>query len=479
MNPFAVYRWRDIFLLLGIAVIYLLVAQTTHHYFASIGMALPIVRPQTGFALGVLLLAGKKYWPAVFIGSFVSKLMLGFTLFNSLLATLGLLAGIVSGTWVLLNDKKFDLSIASLNDFFRLIFFAGLTSACVSSLTGAFALLDSPAVNQQIFGNPTLIWWMADTLGIILISPLLLTWSQLPRHWFQKRYLFEILLFFTSSFLAGQIIFLNWYHDLFGLIARGYWMFLFVVWGAARLGFQSVTLVIFITSIQALIGAAAGKGFFATDIEQTQLSNFWFYMLALSIVGMGLAATVNAFKKVEAEIRIQAHHDTLTGLANRLLLTDRLVQEIATAKRNNQHLAIIFHDLDKFKPVNDNYGHQMGDLLLKEVAKRLKDCIREMDTVARIGGDEFVILLPMIEDSQDVIAVAERIHTSLLLPFEIQGETINISTSIGIALYPEHGLDDTTLLVNADNAMYFAKNSGRNNIQIYSPTIMANFDRRN
>lgn len=102
-----------------------------------------------------------------------------------------------------------------------------------------------------------------------------------------------------------------------------------------------------------------------------------------------------------------------------------------------------------------------------------------MDTVTRIGGDEFVILLPMIEDSQDVIAVAERIHASLLVPFEIAGEIINISTSIGIAIYPEHGLDDTTLLVNADNAMYFAKNSGRNNIQVYSPTIMAKFDRRN
>ncbi len=479
MNLFAAYRLRDIFLLLGTAVIYLIIAQATHHYFSAIGIAQPVVRPQTGFALGVLLVAGKKYWPAVFMGSFISKLMLGFSLFSSLLVTFGLLAGIVSGTWVLTSDKKFDLSITSLNDFFRLIFFAGLTSACVNSLTGAFALLDDPAVNHQIFGNVTLTWWMADTLGIILITPLLLTWSQFPLHWFQKRYFFEMLLFFILSFLAGQIIFLNWYHDLFGLIARGYWMFLFVVWGAARLGFQSVTLVICMTTIQALIGAAAGKGFFATDIEQTQLSNFWFYMLALSVVGMGLASTVNAFKKVEADIRVQAHHDALTGLANRLLLIDRLEQEIAIAKRNNQHLAIIFHDLDKFKPVNDSYGHQMGDLLLKEVAKRLKDCVREVDTVTRIGGDEFVILLPMIEDSQDVIAVAERIHASLLLPFEIKGEIINISTSIGIAMYPEHGQDDTTLLVNADNAMYFAKNSGRNNIQMYSPTTMAKIDRRN
>jgi diguanylate cyclase (GGDEF)-like protein len=165
-----------------------------------------------------------------------------------------------------------------------------------------------------------------------------------------------------------------------------------------------------------------------------------------------------------------ATHDVLTGLPNRKLFGDRLQQALAAARRNSAHLAVAYIDLDEFKPVNDKYGHAVGDQLLKETAMRIKDCMREADTVARIGGDEFLVLLPLIESEQDARAVAEKIRFTLNKPFDITGASLSISSSIGIAIYPEHGGDENALLMNADAAMYFAKESGRNGVSVFQAT---------
>lgn len=172
-------------------------------------------------------------------------------------------------------------------------------------------------------------------------------------------------------------------------------------------------------------------------------------------------------KHAEERIRHLAHHDALTNLPNRRMFIDRLHQAIATAKRNHTNLAVMFLDLDKFKPVNDDFGHDVGDLLLKEAAKRLQNCVRESDTVARTGGDEFIVLLPVIEAEQDAVNVAEKILHTIIQPFKLAGHSIHISSSIGISLYPEHGIDEETLTKNADAAMYQAKNSGRDNVKLY------------
>lgn len=168
-------------------------------------------------------------------------------------------------------------------------------------------------------------------------------------------------------------------------------------------------------------------------------------------------------KAAEERMRHLAHYDVLTGLPNRTLFSDRLQQSIAKARRDKTRLALMFIDLDMFKPVNDLYGHHVGDLLLKEVAGRLRGCLRrESDTVVRMGGDEFVVILPEIESAQDAITVAEMILLALNQAFEIAGHTLHISSSIGIACYPEHGRDEKHLLKQADDAMYRAKEGGRN-----------------
>ena len=172
-------------------------------------------------------------------------------------------------------------------------------------------------------------------------------------------------------------------------------------------------------------------------------------------------------KEMEEQVQHLAYHDPLTELPNRMLFTDRLQQALSTAKRDHAQLALMFIDLDKFKPVNDTHGHHVGDLLLKEVARRIQGCLRESDTVARIGGDEFVVLLPVVQAEQDALEVAEKIRFSLNQPFELAGHSLHISSSTGVAIYPEHGDEEKQLLKNADDAMYYAKSMGRDNVKIY------------
>lgn len=174
-------------------------------------------------------------------------------------------------------------------------------------------------------------------------------------------------------------------------------------------------------------------------------------------------------KAAEGRMRHLAMHDALTDLPNRLLLTERLGQAIVRARRDRTRMGLMYFDLDKFKPINDRYGHEVGDLLLKEVARRSVECVRAADTVARIGGDEFVVLLTTVGEAQDALRVAEKICAALRRPFEIAGHSLDISTSIGLAVYPEHGGDAQALIRNADAAMYFAKQTGRDQVVLYQP----------
>jgi len=188
---------------------------------------------------------------------------------------------------------------------------------------------------------------------------------------------------------------------------------------------------------------------------------------------IGVFADISERKAAEERMQYLAHHDMLTGLPNRTLFSDRLQQGLVQAKRDKVHLALMFLDLDKFKPINDTYGHAVGDLLLQEVALRLQKCVRESDTVSRIGGDEFVVLLRSIEVEQDAKLVAEKMLNLLQQSFELKGHSLNISVSIGIAVYPEHGGDERALTRNADIAMYYAKASGRNNAKLFQPDMSA------
>ncbi len=198
---------------------------------------------------------------------------------------------------------------------------------------------------------------------------------------------------------------------------------------------------------------------------------------------LGVIQDVTQLKQAEEEIRLLAFYDSLTGLANRSLFMDRLNQAITSADRTQQKFALLFLDLDQFKLINDSLGHHIGDLLLKQVATRLKSNIRGSDTaamfglssqgsvIARLGGDEFVVLLCNIKEAEIAAKVAMRVIREISGTYRLDGHDVSMTTSIGISVYPEDGRETSVLLKNADTAMYHAKNKGRNGFQFFTESL--------
>lgn len=184
-----------------------------------------------------------------------------------------------------------------------------------------------------------------------------------------------------------------------------------------------------------------------------------------------VAVKINVTDRILAQERLihMASHDVLTDLPNRGLFAERVQQALELAKRHATKLALLFIDLDQFKPVNDTWGHRLGDLLLRAVAERMKPRVRAADTIGRIGGDEFVVLLTDLEEPDAALQVAEELRQALAQPFVIEGHELSISASIGIALYPDHGADAEELSRHADLAMYRAKQDGRDRLNLFTP----------
>jgi diguanylate cyclase (GGDEF)-like protein/PAS domain S-box-containing protein len=193
---------------------------------------------------------------------------------------------------------------------------------------------------------------------------------------------------------------------------------------------------------------------------------------------VGVFSDISAIKRSQAELEHLAHFDPLTELPNRSLFHDRLSHALERAGRYNQHVAVMVLDLDGFKTVNDSLGHPIGDQLLQQVAHRLKDCVRVEDTVARLGGDEFSVVLANLKSGDNIVDIARKILDSIERPFSINGHAAMVSTSIGIAVFPEDGTTPDLLIRNADAAMYQSKAAGRNTYHYYQPEMTQAAQRR-
>jgi diguanylate cyclase (GGDEF)-like protein/PAS domain S-box-containing protein len=187
----------------------------------------------------------------------------------------------------------------------------------------------------------------------------------------------------------------------------------------------------------------------------------------------GTVEDITERKVAKEQVQFLAYYDALTRLPNRTLLQDRLAKALASARRRKDKVALLFLDVDRFKIINDSLGHSVGDLLLQEVAERLKTWSREQDTVARVGGDEFLMVLTGLKDVADAAVAARRIMKTITGEYFIQGRSFNVSCSIGLSIFPEHGVDCETLIKNADAAMYCAKDNGRDNFKFFTGDMNA------
>jgi len=596
----------DLLKQLGVAALYaslLYIGESSFESNAIVGH----FEPASGFALAALLIGGNRYAWSVLISAFLIHATTDDSLWEAVTIASGDTLQALCGAWLLTRDGRFDLRLQSLRDYLRLILLGGCASIAIGALAGNTPLLLSGLLAPADYSHSLIQWWMSDTLGVILITPLILAWLGVRDDWRKAGRMAEAVLMLGLTILAGQAVFLGWWHDSIGIEAKGYWMFLLVTWVAIRIGACGTTIVLVLTAIYALLGAIHGVGYFADDIAETHLANYWLYMVTLSVVGMALAtyfterrqaeavlresqANIKAIldnlpylswlkdidgryikvnkvyvdytglgdarkiigktdfdlwpkelaekyraddagimaarqqkhveessfdgskehwvetfktpiidesgnvlgtvgfsrdittrKQAEGQIHKLAFYDALTQLPNRRLLDDRLRHAIAASKRSGLYGALMFLDLDNFKPLNDAYGHDVGDLLLVEVARRIASCVREADTVARFGGDEFVVVLGELKEdkassSAQAGIVADKIRAILdkpyMLKFQREGkaETIieyHCTSSIGVALFIDQKASPEDILNWADIAMYRAKEGGRNLVRFF------------
>lgn len=718
MNSLGFYRWRDLPSGAGLALAYALLAQCVLTFFSSSGNVTLVWFPG-GLGLAALLAGGLRYWPGLFLGAFAAGLLVGNSAGVSAAIALGNTLESLVAARLFLRNPRFSIALSRPRDYGWLMI-TGTFAAGLSALIGPAALFLAGLIPRETLAPIVIRWWMADAFGIALVTPVLLVWRQWPRGRLAPWRLLEGGCLLVLSFLCGQAVFLEWFRDSFGRIAFSYWLFLFLAWGAMRFGRHGTTLVILMTAIQALWGAARHTGPFVTEEDPTGLINYWCYMIVLSCVGLTLALSIHereraanalrvseerlrryfdfgligmaitsaekkwlefngrvcamlgysrdemarltwaelthpddlaadtvrfnrvlageidgyslekrflrkdggiihtavsvhalretdgsvdcfiklihdiserkqaeesqrlaslvynnssegmmvtdakgvilavnpAFtqltgytaeeavgkspiilrsgrhtaeyyqalkdsldatghwrgeiwnrrkngeifleeltintifgddgapvrrvalfsditlrKQAEDKIWRQANYDALTGLPSRPMFRDRLEQEIKKADRAGTPLALMVLDLDRFKEVNDSLGHAMGDSLLQAAAERLTHSVRQTDTVARLGGDEFTIILNDIEAGEGLDRIARNILRNLAEPFPLGDERAYISISIGITLYPADATNIEQLLRNADQAMYAAKQQGRNRYRYFTAAL--------
>lgn len=257
-----------------------------------------------------------------------------------------------------------------------------------------------------------------------------------------------------------------------------------VVWRAAGIGVVAEVGTNYLSLCEAAAACAGIRSVLVRQLPHFHLDyachtleqQRWCSISVTSLDGAELRNVVVSIEDItertqmQEQVRALAFYDPLTQLPNRRLVLDRLTQEMVRARRLQRRLALLFIDLDQFKPVNDELGHAVGDWLLQTAAQRIQGCLRESDTAARLGGDEFVVLLPDLQSSEAALGVAEKIRLELAREFvTAQGISLHISSSIGVALYPDHGLTDKDLMRLGDEAMYQAKKAGRNAVVMCAP----------
>ena len=300
---------------LGVAALYALLLYIGELFFDGDNIV-GHFEPASGLALAALLLGGRQYAWSVLLGAFLINAISDNSLWEVAIVASGDTLQALCGAWLLTREGKFDLRLQSLSDYLRLILLGGCASIAIGALAVSTVLLVSGLLVPGNYFHSLLQWWMSDTLGVMLIAPLILVWWGTRNDWREAGKMIEVVLLLGLTILAGQVVFLGGWHDIIGQAAKGYWMFLIATWAAVRLGTRETVIVLVMTAIYALLGAIQGVGFFADDITQTHLVNYWFYMMILSVVGMALATHFTERKQLETLLR--KHTDELV-LHNRVL----------------------------------------------------------------------------------------------------------------------------------------------------------------
>ncbi len=325
-------------------------------------------------------------------------------------------------------------------------------------------------------------------VGLLILAFWELTTERPARQVFIRNYVGSLFLAGAAAPLAARILLGGtgeWIADGVRTLATGIVLTGLAIWMYRRFRVEH-GVGIRLASMSLLFYGIHQLHYFALHLVETQTGALPVYghwlaygdFLLQVLLGLGMVSSLLEEERQSAFLASQqiehvAYHDPLTGLPNRSLFLDRLIVALAHAARHEDKAAVFFLDVDHFKDINDTLGHSHGDALLKELAERIKRCLRGGDTVSRFGGDEFTLLIQNLDRVEDVARVAQKLLYAVKRPFTIAGQELFVSVSVGISLFPLDGTDPETLLKNADAAMYRAKEQGRDNYQIYAPAMNA------
>lgn len=438
------------------------------------GYSLELFRPASGLALAALLVFGRQLWPGVLAGALMANMITPLPLGAVAGISLGAAGQAWLGAYLLQRHTSFNVYLHNVADIFRMVLWGAGVSAFIGAANGTLWLAMLSVISWQQYSSTFTVAWMGEMLGIMLLTPVLISGLRpSPFEWTPRMRMLAALL---AAALIGLcwVIFTGFGVAIMGHQPHSYLLFPLVVCAALYLDFRVVSLALLTVYFASFLSFNNGTGIFSGS-SLVEAGNVWLYNMLLSMVGLAVLMVKEqrnyAHKvKFEQNIHSLSNYDLLTGLPNRSLLQDRFRQLLAAAHRDNQQFAVLNLDLDRFKHINNSMGHAVGDKLLQCVAARLQKCIREVDTLSRTGGDEFIILLRET-DAEGAIRVADRLMKSLKPPCNIDLMKISVQASIGISMYPNSADDAGTLIQHANMAMYRAKEEGRNNIQLFSPEM--------
>ena len=453
---------------------------------AKIGFELPLMGhtpglfwPSSGLALAALLLFGSRLWPGVLLGALLTQLEVGLPPVAIIGISLGSAAEAWLGVYLLHRYSRFNASLHGVNDIFRLLVWGAVVSTFFCAANGTFWLAQQNVIGWQLYTDTFIYWWMGDMLGVVLFTPVLIGLLRPSSFKWTERMCMMAILLATTLLLLCLLVFSDFGVNLLGYQIPIYLFFPLIVSAALYFDFRVLSLALLIVYFGTFLSMGGEAGIFSrnTSVEAVDV---WMFNMLLSMVGLIILGVNEQHRRAHKETSPQNLHgfsnfDALTGLPSRSLLYDRIAQMLAAAHRDNQKFALLYLDLDRFKQVNNSMGHKAGDRLLRVVATRLNKCVREVDTVSRIGGDEFILLLRET-DAEGAAHVANRLLVSLIEPGNIDVIQISTCASIGISIYPDNAEEVETLIKHAEMAMCLAKEEGHNNIQLFNPGINSHFD---
>jgi diguanylate cyclase (GGDEF)-like protein len=442
---------KSVAMVAGLAVVYF-VAGRLGLQMASVHASATAVWPCTGIAIAALLIFGYGVWPGILIGAFLVNLTTAGSVETSIGIAIGNTLEAMAACYLVSRFARGAEAFVRAQDIFKFAVLAGLAATTVSATMGVATLAAGGFAEWTAFGSIWSTWWLGDAVGALIMTPLLLLWRENPRvHWKTERWT-EATFLFLGLLATGWFVFSGTFHSELKNYPLEYLCIPFLIWVGFRFGQREVATAICVLAGIAAWGTMHGYGPFARESQNTSLLLMQIFMGIMAVTTQVLAAEVSERRRAEERVRNLAVSDPLTGLANYRQLVEALETEIKRYGRNERPFVLLLLDLDGLKKINDAHGHLVGSRALCRLADMLRLYSREMDTAARYGGDEFVLILPET-DAEAARLVAQRISRRLA----DDGEVPKVSVSIGTAVYPDDGETINEILGAADRDLYREK----------------------